>query len=99
VPIASDLEWYATADPVSIPDGYIQQGRLLGTVETIDGPFELVDLRASRTHRWSHTSDFAGPASSPIVAHLGPRLPFRFPDGTVRDLHLTPEGLRSASSL
>ncbi|MEN9801041.1 MAG: hypothetical protein RLZ37_166 [Actinomycetota bacterium] len=104
VPIASDLEWYATADPVSIQDcgnqdGYTQAGRLLGTVETIEGPLELADLQASRTHRWSRTSELVGTESKPIVAHLGPRMPFRFPDGTTRDLYLTPEGLRSASSL
>lgn len=99
VPIASDLEWYATADPVSMIDGYTQEGRLLGTVETIEGPLELEDLRASRTHRWARTGEFVVPESNPIVAHLGPRMPFRFPDGTTRDLYLTPEGLRSASSV
>lgn len=99
VPIASDLEWYATADPVSIRGGYTQEGRLLGTVETIEGPLELADLRASRTHRWSLTSELAEVVSGPIVAHLGPRMPFRFPDGTTRDLYLTPDGLRSTSSL
>lgn len=99
VPIASDLEWYATADPVAVRSGYTQEGRLLGTVETIEGPLELVDLRANRAHRWSRSSELLDLEVLPIVAHLGPRLPFRFPDGSTRDLYLTPEGLRSASSL
>ena len=99
VPIASDLEWYATAEPVPVHDGYTQEGRLLGTVETVEGPLELVDLRASRAHRWSRTNELVGLESGPIVAHLGPRMPFRFPDGATRDLYLTPEGLRFTTSL
>lgn len=99
VPIASDLEWYATSDPVRIDNGYTQEGRLLGTVETVEGPLELADLLASRTHRWSRSGEWVDRGVGPIVAHLGPRLPFRFPDGTVRDLYLTPDGLRAAASL
>lgn len=96
VPIASDLEWYATADPVEITQGYGQEGRLLGTVETVDGPFELFDLRAYRAHRWSDLGQLSEPEVRTLTAHIGPRLPFRFPNGTVRDLYLTPEGLQSA---
>lgn len=99
VPIASDLEWFATADAVSIPDGYRQSGRLLGTVETDGGPVELEGLLADRTHRWI-ASGTLGEISNPSVkAHLGPRLPFVFPDGTVRDLCLTPMGLEVIESV
>lgn len=92
VPIASDLEWYATSGPVPLPDGYAQAGRLLGSVETVNGPLELDDLVAHRTHRWSRTGRLDEPTRH-VTAHLGPRLPFRFPDGVVRDLYLTNEGL------
>lgn len=96
VPIASDLEWYATTDAVSIPDGYGQSGRLLGTVETVGGTVQLAELMAHRTHRWSMQSALDELDGSIVTAHLGPRLPFRFPDGIVRDLYLTNEGLQSA---
>ncbi len=94
VPIASDLEWYATSDPVPMRDGYGQPGKVLGTVETVDGPLQLDDLVAYRTHRWSSTGALQETNVRIITAHLGPRLPFRFPDGVVRDLHLTDEGLQ-----
>lgn len=94
VPIASDLEWYATRDAVSIADGYFQEGRLLGTVETIEGRVELVDMLAARSHRWTRSGSLRELDTREAVAHLGPRLPFRFPDDTVRDLVLTPSGLR-----
>jgi hypothetical protein len=93
VPIASDLEWYATGEITQHPKGYEQSGRLLGTVETIEGSLALEDLLAHRTHRWSATGDLPEVQADRVVAHLGPRLPFVFPDGTVRDLVLTPDGL------
>lgn len=92
VPIASDLEWYS-ANPVEVcPDGYTQIGRLLGTIETHEGPLELDDLEASRSHRWVESGSLPELVDGPVPAHLGPRLAFRFPDGAVRDLFLTPTG-------
>jgi hypothetical protein len=93
VPIASDLEWYATSGITEYPDGYAQSGRLLGRVETLEGPIELEDLIAHRTHRWSTSGDLPEAQARSVIAHLGPRLPFLFPNGTVRDLVLTPDGL------
>lgn len=93
VPIASDLEWYATSPPQRIADGYEQFGKLLGTIEMVDGPVELDDLTASRTHRWTTGSTLAELARTEVTAHLGPRFAFAFPDGTVRRLYLTPDGL------
>lgn len=98
IPIACDLEWYATADPGAISDGYGQRGRLLGTVETVDGPLELENLQAYRTHRWVTDGSLTELDDRIVMAHLGPRLPFRMPNGTVRDLRLTPDGLVSASA-
>lgn len=96
VPIASDLEWYATEGITRCPDGYAQRGRLLGSVETIEGPVTFEDLHAHRTHRWSAVADLEETRARHVIAHLGPRLPFRFPNGVVRDLFLTPEGLQVA---
>lgn len=97
VPIASDLEWYATEDAVGIMDGYGQIGRILGSVETVDGPLVLDDLMAYRTHRWTESANLEEVGVVRVTAHLGPRLPFRFPNGIVRDLYLTDEGLVSMS--
>lgn len=96
VPIASDLEWYSTSEPMPIPDGYVQAGRLLGSIETVDGPLEVADLSASRTHRWSLAGPLLELPTRTVTAHLGPRLAFAFPDGTVRDLYLTPDGLEAS---
>lgn len=91
VPMASDLEWYAT-DPVRpIADGYRQRGVLLGDVETVDGPVEIAECAAVRTHRWS-TGTLPVDPFDVVLAHLEARMPFRFPDGSVLDLVATPEG-------
>jgi hypothetical protein len=91
VPMASDLEWYATGATVEIPDGYRQQGVLLGDVETIDGRVEIAECSSARTHRWTTTSLSIDPFDV-ALAHVEARLPFRFPDGSVLDLVATPNG-------
>lgn len=93
VPVASDFEWYGDGEVDPCPDGYQQWGTLVGTLETRLGSVELENLRAHRTHRWTMAASLES-MSSPPRAHLGPRLPFRFPDGTCRDLFLTPAGLQ-----
>ncbi len=94
VPIASDLEWYATAGPSAIADGYEQPGVLHGTVELTGGAIELAEVSAHRTHRWSD-----GPlppwAPPPAFAHLGLHAPFAFPDGSRVELVLTADGWRT----
>lgn len=91
VPIASDIEWYADGDVAEIPHGYAQQGVVLGEVETIDGRVAIDETRSVRTHRWSSTDLSTDPW--PLArAHLGPRIPFGYPDGTSLDLVMTPDG-------
>lgn len=92
VPIASDLEWFAVSGSETIPDGYSQIGRLLGSVETVDGTLEWDELEAVRTHRWTSKGSLSEFPGRTAIAHLGPRIAFAFPDGAVRDLRLTPEG-------
>ena len=96
VPIASDLEWYATAAATELVDGtgYEQAGVLHGAVELLSGNLEFEELAAHRVHRWAE-----GPlppwSPPPAVAHLGVRAPFRFPDGTSIDLVLSSDGWRT----
>lgn len=92
VPVASDLEWYATESATPIDHGYRQVGVLLGDVETVDGVITIDETRASRTHRWCVTGEL-GPSFPPAgVAHLVPSASFVLGDGSVLDLVLTPDG-------
>lgn len=107
-PIAFDLEWYATGgatmiepagDRASIDVGYEQPGVVHGTVDLLgEDSVELSEIPARRWHRWTRegvaaTDDGFGPLVLPeVVAHTGVRAPFVFPDGTVSDLVLTPDG-------
>ena len=91
--VAFDLEWYATAEPVTVADGYAQDGVVHGLVELPGAPLHLTEVPARRWHRW-------GPSLSPVdlpaaYAHTGLRAPFAFPDGTSTDWVLTPDGWRS----
>jgi hypothetical protein len=98
VPIASDLEWYATGEAVAIDGGYEQAGVVHGVIELVAGRVELDDLPAHRTHRWSSGPAPLTPLDVPLaLAHLGLRAPFRFPEGTVLDLVLGPDGWRRRS--
>jgi hypothetical protein len=96
MPMAMDLEWYATgrADPVQ--DGYHQSGVLHGLVELLDRPsLELNEVPARRWHRWSDDPGLGPLPLETVVAHTGLRAPFAFPNGTVSDWVLTPAGWRS----
>ena len=102
-PIAFDLEWYAmapatplepTGDRAAVDAGYEQVGVVHGAIEILgEARLELTEVPGHRWHRWtSHTTGF-GPLTLPEVrAHAGVRAPFAFPDGSVSDLVLTPEG-------
>jgi len=88
-----DLEWYATAPAEPLRAGYEQAGVVHGTVELPGGRIELGEVAAHRWHRWGSA---LGPAPvSPAFAHTGLRAPFAFPDGSVADWALTPDGWRS----
>jgi hypothetical protein len=93
-PIAFDLEWFSDSPPQPIADGYEQAGQMIGAIEVAGEPsLELGELDAWRWHRWG---DALGPLTPPpVVAHLGVRAPFAFPDGSVSDLVVTPGGWRS----
>jgi hypothetical protein len=91
--LAWDLEWYATAPAEAVPDGYQQRGVVHGVVELPDGRLELGEIAAHRWHRWG---DELGPVELPgAFAHTGIRAPFAFPDGSVADWALTPDGWRA----
>ncbi len=92
-PMATDVEWYATAPPTPIPHGFEQPGVAHGVVELLDRPFvEFVEAPAWRWRRWG---DHLGPLSLPtVLAHTGLRAPVAFPDGTIADWVLTRDGWR-----
>ena len=95
--VAFDLEWYAGgAGRSALPagDGYEQVGVVHGVVE-------LPGRAAAPRPRRRRVAGTAGaPRSTPLAlpdayAHTGLRAPFAFPDGTVADWVLTPDGWRS----
>ena len=97
-PIAFDLEWYALGPPDPLADdtgasGYRQPGVVHGVIEVAGEPrIELREVPASRWHRWTSAASMP-PVDLPVAsAHHGVRAPFTFPDGTVADLVLTPDG-------
>jgi hypothetical protein len=90
--VAFDLEWYATAEPVAVVDGYVQDGVVHGLVELAGGALHLEEVAARRWHRWG--AALAPVALDEAFAHTGLRAPFAFPDGTVADWVLTPDGWR-----
>jgi hypothetical protein len=90
--VAFDLEWYAVAEPVDVEGGYRQDGVVHGLVELADAPMHLAEIPARRWHRWGQA---LGPVTmEEAFAHTGLRAPFAFPDGTVADWVLTPDGWR-----
>lgn len=96
VPIASDIEWYATERATKIPNGYAQNGVVLGDIETVHGVLAVPEMRSVRTHRWTMATALPPLFEPAGVAHLGRRLTFRFDDETrpdsKLDLVLTPTG-------
>jgi len=92
VPMASDLEWYATERATLIDNGYSQSGVLMGDIETVNGVTAVPEVRSERTHRWTTASALPPLFDAAGVAHLGRRVAFRFDDDTLLDLVLTPEG-------
>jgi hypothetical protein len=100
VPIASDLEWYANGPVDEIEWGYEQSGLIMGVVETDDGPLEVSEISAHRTHRWStEISTLLQPVTNTsnsverfVHGESGQRLAFRFPDHSEWDAVVTSDG-------
>ena len=91
--VAFDLEWYATSTATAVASGYAQDGVVHGVIELVGGPLHLTEVPARRWHRWDSA---LGPVDvPPAYAHTGLRAPFAFPDGSVADWVLTPDGWRS----
>lgn len=92
VPIASDLEWYATERAIAVPCGYAQTGVIVGDIETERGVVTVPEMRSVRTHRWTTDGDLPSLFVGGAVAHLGRRVAFQFDDDSRLDLVLTPDG-------
>jgi hypothetical protein len=88
-----DLEWYAVGPPRAVPHGYEQPGVVHGVVEL--GGSEALHLVEAPAHRWHRWDEALPPVELPdAFAHTGVRAPFAFPDGSLADWVLTPDGWR-----
>ncbi len=79
--------------PEATAAGFVQDGVVHGVVELAAGAVHLTEAPARRWHRWGRSLP---PVDVPVAyAHTGVRAPFAFPDGTVADWVLTPDGWRA----
>lgn len=92
VPMASDLEWYATSAPKLMADGYRQDGVIVGDIETAEGVVKIAEMHSVRTHRWASAGSLPSVWNAAPPAHWPAWLAFRFETGRVHDLVLTPDG-------
>ena len=94
VPVASDLEWHATEPARPVDGGTARGGVVLGVVETADGRVDIPEMRGLFTHRRSTSGELElwPESATPVTAHLGPRLAYRFPDRQVLHIVLGPDG-------
>jgi hypothetical protein len=94
-PTAMDLEWYATGEPTSIDNGFAQSGVVHGRIDVLGrAAIDLCEAPATRWRRWIAGAQLAALELPGVVAHTGLRAPFAFPDGTVSDWVVTPDGWR-----
>ena len=92
--VAFDIEWYATAPPEPVPSGYRQTGVVHGVIELAGTPG--LHLEEAPALRWHRRGEHLDPVALPeAYAHAGTRAPFAFPDSTVSDWALTPDGWRA----
>ncbi len=95
VPVAFDVEWYATGDPVAFDDlpvgaaGYRQEGEVDARVELLEGVLAL-EGSASRVHVWG--VPYVPRSLAMPIDHRGLRAPYRRRDGTLVDQVLTDAG-------
>lgn len=95
-PTAMDLEWYATGDPDVLDDGFRQAGTVHGRIDVMGRPAtDLAEVPAMRWRRWRTAGTLATVTLPGVIAHTGLRAPFAFPDGSVADWVLTPQGWRA----
>lgn len=95
-PMSMDVEWYAVGRAVAVAGGFMQEGVAHGLIELLDRQhIELAEVPARRWRRWD--AALLPIELEPVRAHTGLRAPFAFPDGTVADWVLTPDGFRSRS--
>jgi len=75
-------------------EGYSQRGVVHAVIELAGtSGLRIAEAPALRWHRWGrHLDPVVLPAA---FAHAGGRAPFAFPDGTVADWVLTPDGWRA----
>jgi hypothetical protein len=98
-PSSADIEWYATSAPAAIDagsaaSGFEQRGVAHGIVELLGRPHvTFVESPAHRWRRWGASLQPVDPGRA--LAHTGLRAPFSFPDGTIADWVVTPDGWRS----
>lgn len=98
-PMACDVEWYAIGGATAIDHGYEQVGVAHGDVELLGRPdLRFEEAPAHRWRRWLTSGSLDPLALAPAVAHVGLRVPFAFPDGSVGDWVLTVDGFRSRRS-
>jgi hypothetical protein len=73
VPVAFDLEWYATGEPIAAqPEGYAVDGRVHGAIELRDGLVELDDVPGRHEHRWGPWPFPDDPADRGVAAARAP---------------------------
>jgi hypothetical protein len=80
--------------PGNAINGYEQAGVVHGQIEL--GGSDPVHLDEAPAHRWHRWGDELAPVEVPeAFAHTGVRAPFAFPDGSIADWVLTPDGWRA----
>lgn len=91
-PVGPGVDPARTADADG--SGYSQRGVVYAVIELAGTPsLRLTEAPALRWHRWGrHLDPVVLPAA---FAHARVRAPFAFPDGTVADWVLTPDGWRA----
>ena len=95
-PTAMDLEWYAAGEPATVDDGFAQSGVVHGRIDVLGREaIDLSEVPAERWRRWTEGTQLGPVELQGVVAHTGMRAPFAFPDGTVSDWVVTPDGWRT----
>jgi len=77
-----------------VPSGYRQTGVVNGVIELAGTPG--LHLEEAPALRWHRRGEHLDPVALPeAYAHAGTRAPFAFPDGTLSDWAVTPDGWRA----